>query len=126
MSLPQLALRLAATVADRLASRAEREWAADALVALLLPAAVELDRHGTDDLGRRILRELEEMGLAPEGAPTLAEALKRLERERGGDFDAWARRLARFAVALAGGYAVHAAAAAAAPSQQPELLRAPA
>jgi hypothetical protein len=126
VSLPQLALRLAATVADRLASRAEREWAADALVALLLPAAVELDRHGADDLGRRILRELEEAGLAPEGAPTLAEALKRLERERGSDFDAWARRLARFAIALAGGYAVHAAAAAAAPAQQPELLRAPA
>jgi hypothetical protein len=113
-------------VADRLASRAEREWAADALVALLLPAAVELDRHGADDLGRRILRELEEAGLAPEGAPTLAEALKRLERERGSDFDAWARRLARFAIALAGGYAVHAAAATAAPAQQPELLRAPA
>jgi len=113
---------------DALAPKSEREKSAAVLVRVLMPVAVELDRHGSEDLARRVLRELAEIGDVDESAATATEALKKVWSARKSmDFEAWIEKLAHLALTLASSYAVYAAQAAAfAALQAPEPVRAPA
>ena len=127
-SVLQIVDRLASSCLDTLAPKSEREKSAAVLVRVLMPVAVELDRHGSEDLARRVLRELAEIGDVDESAATATEALKKVWSARKSmDFEAWIEKLAHLALTLASSYAVYAAQAAAfAALQAPEPVRAPA